>query len=156
MSRQHHYLFAYMALPDFAFRDATRFLTSSPVLGKALVEAIWEFAGENVDERLPVAGLEFGVERLPSGLPVAVVQLPAPVEAPEAYFAAIVRNQSGDTHYFTLERSVALDGSDEIPTVLGTVDPRGGFQHANFGEGPPPDRRAFVEAVDRLLNAPTA
>ncbi|MBL8794277.1 MAG: hypothetical protein JNM56_10245 [Planctomycetia bacterium] len=153
MARQHHYLFAYMALPDFAFRDASRFLM--PGLGQALVAAIWEFAGENSDERLPADGLEMSVEPLSSGLSAAVVQLPAPAEAPEAYFAAIVPDRDGNTHYFTLERSVSLDGSEEIPTVLGGVDLRNGFSHSNYGEGPPPERRAFVAALERLLHRPT-
>jgi hypothetical protein len=157
MARQHHYLFAYMALPDFAYRDVARFLAFSPPFGKAFVTAIWDLAGQGLAETMPADGLEFGVEQLPSGLPVAVVQFPAPVEPPEAYFAAITRDPNGATRYFTLERSLSLDESDAVQTILGGVEfPDGNFRHINFGEGPAPDRQAFLQSVNRLLNPPSA
>lgn len=152
MARQHHYLFAFMALPDFASRDVDRFFAFSQPVGRVFLEAIWDLAGQSVNDRLSPEGLDFGVEQLACGLSAVVVKLPDPIEPPEAYFAAIVKDQAGNTRYFTLERSIPMDRSGSVSTMLGGVNrPEGKFGHVNYGAGPVPDRQAFVEAVNRLV-----
>ena len=76
-----------------------------------------------------------------------VIALPPPQQVADAHLVAITT--SPVLRYLTLER-----GEDEVGrprTVLGEWTPDG---HGNFGDGPPAERTAFLEAVCRKLHLP--
>ncbi|HEX5015397.1 MAG TPA: hypothetical protein VFV72_14715 [Candidatus Limnocylindrales bacterium] len=121
--------------------------------GVMALDAIKE---RNADFFIPVwmeAGFQFTprmVHTANQGYRLGLITLPAPREDTEAYFAAIVGNESNplDWGYFVLESSTSIDGSAR--TVIGEWSDG---RHLNFGSGPPftgaleDDAVAFIEAV---------
>ncbi len=80
----------------------------------------------------------------------ALVQFPTPERIREAYFVAIIMptSQTAPEHceFFTLEFSKSQDGSKR--TVFGKWSDG---SHFNMGDGPAPEKEAFVEAISELL-----
>lgn len=107
-----------------------------------------------------VSGLRFAPatvlirgEHRRDGWTIHVVTMPDPVEAPEAYFVAIVHKDdeaheylepSPSTRYLTLEMS---DGSG--PPFL--CELRNDTGHVNYGAGPAPEIGAFIEAFTERI-----
>jgi len=157
--RDHHYTFAHTALPQVAFQDPLSVLS---VLGSQDADAFLAELWSLVDRTLAEDGIEtdLSAEDLHvhragvGGRPCAIVQMPEPIAVTEAHFVAIVslstfkEIQAGDGHveirYFTLERGVSLERG-EPRTVLCEWTSDG--THANFGDGPPAELDAFIEAI---------
>lgn len=87
--------------------------------------------------------------------PTVLVQMPRPRAPAEAHFVAVVLTgdleRDGDDkalafRYFTLECGLNLDGTAR--TVL--CEWHDGA-HRSFGDGPPPEAAAFIEAVTARL-----
>lgn len=103
------------------------------------------------DEWMPFD--EMDIEQFSTrGNRISVVSLPAPKVSPEAYMVAIVHKEGeplpydgerGNARYFTLEYSMR-----NSPPVLCEWD---GEEHINYGNGPEPDTKAFVQAVQEYL-----
>ena len=116
-----------------------------------IVESDNMFDEEDEDEWMPFD--EMHIEQLnTSGNRITIVTFPQPSVSPEAYMAAIVHKQGeplpydgkrGTARYFTLEYT-----QHDTPPVLCECD---GEEHINFGEGPAPDTKAFIHAVQERL-----
>lgn len=147
--RVHHYSFAHRLLPGLVLRGRTNFheLASRALLDQ-LLRAWWQEIGQSLppDDRLPDDGL--GSELANAGnVPVLVVTMPAARHAAEAHFVAVTPHADPDAwRCLTLEHSWTLD--DQPATVLGEWTATG---HVNYGDGPPPERRAFLTALAGAL-----
>ena len=92
--RPHHFEFAHVALPEFAFGDRKQFLDALANDANGFVNALWQHVGQllvhhgeaalELDRPLTVEHREAG------GLSYYVVRMPEPIAAPEAWFAIIV------------------------------------------------------------------
>lgn len=157
--RNQHYYFAHVALRALAGEDPERLITAlaAPESENFLID-LWNAVGKDVaqggDEPQP-AVIPAGLEAVPArvaGRSAALVVLPPPRAATEAYFVAIVLNHELDEpakpspepefYYFTLERGIASDGSPR--TIFCQWEDS---VHKNFGDGPPADARAFLDYI---------
>lgn len=167
--REHHYQFAHAALRRLAFEDGDALVTAlSAEDAEEFLARLWEAVGrdaaagaEDADDEantpLPPDGLEAIPVRL-AGRPAALVRLPEPRAATEAYFVAAVLNHElleaakpapePAAYYFTLEKGFGADGS--VRTLFCEWD---GSAHRNHGAGPAPDPRKFVDTIARHLIA---
>jgi hypothetical protein len=144
-----------------AFQEPLHFLSilASPECNEFLT-GIWHTVCEQSEPQTPRP--DFGPEDFHihclrvNSYPCAVIEMPAPVAMPEAYFAAFVvmmgpesddEEETPEARYFTLERSFSMDGGSR--TVLGSWTKDG--THLNFGDGPEPELDAFVDALKRLI-----
>lgn len=164
-----HYLFAHNQLPRALYADPQ--LGLSLALSedrKNMLLRLWEHWREQFPEfernNAPV-GLASEGGTITDDLAVAVITMPQPQSAPEAYYiCVIVRFTVGDDGeaapldigYYTLEKSIRLfapDGNEQagqsVPTVIGSWDKD--HTHGNHGEGPAPGSLDdFLVAVLKL------
>jgi hypothetical protein len=165
--RLHHYLFAQGFLPHLALSKPDEVLSAllSPTghsrEGDSFLIDLWRRAGEDLppSKHVPAAGLTYGMEVLHSPRSaVYVIQLPAPLRPPEAYFAAIVfdsvafaASQAADVRYFTLERSfggLTMIGESRFATT-------GELEHIDHDECPATDKDTFLTSLRRLVTDTT-
>ncbi|RMG17371.1 MAG: hypothetical protein D6731_04230 [Planctomycetota bacterium] len=162
--RTHHYVFAHRVLPEVAFQDPRRILClfASCEASNFLVD-LWDEVGRACPCHLPAEGLGVSLEEVP-GLdePVVLIRFPDPEIPPEAHFLALVpwteRRFLGlwprpTLRCFTLEQGIRLGGG--LRTVLCEWSPEKkgeGLNHTNYGDGPAPQRRAFLERLGALLS----
>jgi hypothetical protein len=163
--RCHHYMLAHYALRTVAHDkplaflgvlaspDATHFLSD-------LMESVSEHCKDR--ERHPDFSVEaIRIHTLRIGkYPCAVVQMPKPRAPTEAFFVAGVlladpneempESDRVALRYFTLEKGITLGGPARTVLCEWTAD----GTHANFGDGPPAELRAFCGAVEELLASP--
>jgi hypothetical protein len=146
--RTHHYSFGHRLLPGLVLRGRTNFheLASRALLDPLLC-AWWQELGESLpaEERLPHDGLRSELANA-GNVPVLLVTMPAAARAAEAYFVAVALYAEPDAwRCFTLEHTWTLD--DQPATVLGEWTASG---HVNYGDGPPPERQAFLDVLGLL------
>jgi hypothetical protein len=146
--RPHHYSFGHRLLPGLVLRGRTNFneLASRALLDQ-LLRAWWQDVGESLpaQDRLPHDGLQSELANA-GNVPVLLVTMPAACHAAEAHFVAVAPDVKPDAwRCFTLEHTWTLD--DQPATVLGEWTATG---HVNYGDGPPPERQAFLEALGSL------
>ncbi len=166
--RDQHYVFAHIALRQIAFKnpagcvgvlhspDAMKFLTGLwEEVGKHCRDAAADAAGGHID------GSTLGVRPARVGdFPSAIVSLPQPLAPTEAYFIALVLHVDLETlrgeapppenpalSYYTLERGVSLEGGGRTVLCAWNAEEA----HLNYGDGPPPDFDAFVDAVRKQV-----
>lgn len=166
--RNHHYVFAHVALRQLFFDKPEGFLgvLSSP-RAPQLLKDLWLEVGKRVSDAgegaiLPPDGLFATVGAL-GPRPCAVVTLPKPEGITEAFMVAAVVNASiegegedaklvpiGDppAFYYTLEKGMSDPGKTR--TVLCSWNAED--SHANYGDGPAPEPRAFLGAVEKLIS----
>lgn len=166
--RNHHYVFAHVALRQLFFDKPEGFVgvLSSP-RAMELLRDLWAEVGKRVSEAgegnvLPADGLAATVGSL-GPRPCALVTLPKPEGITEAYMVAAVVNASvegqgkeakfvpiGDppSFYVTLENGLSEDGRPR--TVLCAWDAEGA--HVNYGDGPPAEPAAFLGAVEKVIS----
>lgn len=165
--RGQHYYFAHIALRALAAEDPERLITAlaSPDADAFLLDlwnAVSKDASQSGEEDIAVS--PEGLEAIPArvaGRSAALVILPPPRAATEAYFVAIVLNHELDEpakpapepefYYFTLEKGVALDASTR--TIFCQWEDA---CHKNYGDGPPADGRAFLDQIAQHLAAAPA
>jgi hypothetical protein len=162
--RGHHYYFAHIALRALAAEDPERLITAlaSPDAEAFLLD-LWNTVAKDAAQpgEEDVVVSPDGLEAIPArvaGRSAALVILPTPRAATEAYFVAIVLNHELDEpakpapepefFYFTLEKGVALDTSTR--TIFCQWEDA---THKNFGDGPPADGRAFLDHIAQHLSA---
>jgi hypothetical protein len=166
--RAQHYVFAHVALPQVAFHDP---IGTVGVLhseqAEPFLERLWDDVantcrknGEAAD--LSFADLKFTTTRV-EGFPVVLVAMPRAQAVAEAILCAIVLHldadklqnvpqddwpDAADVSFFTLEMGVNVE-DNTLRTVLceWTKD----RQHQNYGDGPPPDVKIFLAAIQALL-----
>jgi hypothetical protein len=170
--RAHHYYFAHAAMKELAFEDPERLVIAMAAPeAETFLNEMWDAVGKDVaamavqqqqggesdPQILPSDGLEAIPARV-AGRPAALVRLPEPRATTEAYFIAVVLNHElaepvkpapeAEVFYFTLEKGFSLDGSPR--TVFCEWDES---THKNYGDGPPPDARGFLDHVAAHLSA---
>ncbi|MGE0707265.1 MAG: hypothetical protein AB7N76_16360 [Planctomycetota bacterium] len=154
--RRHHYSFAHAFLPAMCLQGPPYLLGLVLDAKGELLRKGWEVVASKLDpaERLEPAGLEGSFHERSGGLGLALVQLPPPRRQAEAIFVAgaFLRAGGGTTfRYLTLELGLDV-GTGRPHTVLGEWVPAGdGGRHLHWGEGPPPEREAFLDAVEALV-----
>ncbi|HZN67234.1 MAG TPA: hypothetical protein VFB66_18240 [Tepidisphaeraceae bacterium] len=169
--RDQHYVFAHIALRQIAFKNPVGVVgvLHSPD-GMKFLTGLWEEVGQHcreADEKHQhgsggmIDGSTLGVRPARVGnFPSAIVSLPQPLGPTEAYFIALVLHvdlgtlqgdgpmpENPELSYYTLEHGVGLRG--ESRTVLCAWNAE--EAHLNFGDGPPAEFEAFVEAVRRQI-----
>jgi hypothetical protein len=146
--RAHHYDFGHRLLPGLAIRGRLDFLElASRALLDELLRNWWRDVGEQLpaEERLVHDGLRAELTAA-GGAPVVLITMPEACHAAEAHFVALIPGaEPGAWRCLTLEYTWTLD--DRPATVLGGWSAGG---HVNYGDGPVPDRRAFLAALDVL------
>lgn len=148
--RQHHYEFAHVVLRAIVFRAGRLMLDLAANGGlTALVHESWDRVGEGLapERRLPSDGLRGELIDTPD-LSAAVIVLPPAEHVAEAHLVALVPDSADAERmdFFTLEHTWTSE--DERATTIGhwTRDGR----HLDFGDGPEPDPRAFLDALARV------
>lgn len=155
-----HYTFVHRALPSVFFNDPSWcFAVLNGPDARRFVADLWRRVGERTgpDGQRAADGLaaETFLEG-PEAAPImfALVTLPAPAEAAEAHFAALVAGFADPSapvidklawsRYFTLEHGIDLH--TEQPCTFLCEWTREGT-HRNHGGGPPAQAGAFVGAL---------
>jgi hypothetical protein len=166
--RAHHYYFAHAALRNLATEAPDQLVLAlcSPD-GDAFLRRVWdevgnEFASAGHDAPiLSHDGLETISARV-AGRPCALIKLPPPSATTEAHFVAIVLNHEIDeppkspgpgepqVYYVTLEKGFTLEGEPRTVFCEWTAE-----SHQNYGDGPPPDARLFLDQIADHLRTRT-
>jgi hypothetical protein len=155
--RRQHYYFAHQYLreraqqhPALLIRElrkesATKYLGFLWITrGSAVVD--------NEGDFIPATGLRCFPIDIADSYYGALVQFPTPEKMTEAYFVAILmptgKEDPAFCEFYTLEFTMNEDRRNG--TILGKWQ---GGSHFNFGAGPPPDKQAFLEALEKHLTA---
>lgn len=160
-ARQHHYVFAHLALRHICLENPWRFFA---IMGseqaREFVNDIWEMVDHQCeqDTDLSAQDIEFYTMRI-GNFPTLVFKMQEPVAITEAHLVAIVlkhdinttpTSQEVEIAYYTLEHGITLDGQPR--TVLCEWSAKG---HNNYGDGPQPGVVEFLEVIrDRILPMP--
>jgi hypothetical protein len=165
-ARMQHYVFAHQLLPSTLFANPNPLLVplvseqGSSRAGRDHLLKIWQAAAEGLPEQDHVSGesLAYSMEVLGHPNSTAFfIQLPKPERKTEAHFVLIVFDAPGlcvgklrQLRYFVLEHYGEADGAAK--TNLGEWVKKGdGLKFANHGKGPPPDKAAFLAAVQNVV-----
>lgn len=138
------YGLAHIVLPQVIFANPEQKVRQQflgPSADKFL-KAQWEALNTTKPPTYPTAEK---VE-LAGGVEAALIEMPPPKGQAHAYFTLVAFTDSG-IRYFTLEHSEFRGGG----TVLGGWTVEDGPKHLNFGEGPKPEKKPFLQAVEKLL-----
>jgi len=163
--RNQHYAFVHSYLRGLAFEDPDRLVIAlaAPEADDLLFE-LWNAVGKDLAQAGEQTGEvnSEGLEAIPArvaGRPCALIKLPTPAAATEAYFVAIVLNHDIDeapkpapeppVFYFTLEMGVAF--TDEPRTLFAEWDASGA--HRQLGDAPPPEARTFLDHIASHLSS---
>ncbi len=155
------YVFAHQALPALAFSEPGKLLAilNGPDAEKFL-QNLWGTAGQQCgpDDQRAADGLSHTVNAAGTTGVIAAVKLPEPKEVGEAHYVGIFGRfatpEEPDlfnlkwVRVFTLEYGLHPVGENRC-TMLCEWTYEG--THKNYGEGPPPDEEAFVEAAMNLM-----
>jgi hypothetical protein len=155
-----NYAFVHVYLRQLALSDPLRFLAvaASPQVSQ-FVESVRQAVAE-VCGRPPTfdaASVTFHLQRI-NGFPSVVVEFPEPRAIAEAHMVAFVvmvdtaseKPPAAETvtaRYFTLEKGLSLTSTPR--TVLAEWD---STTHSNYGDGPPAEVPAFVEAITGFVD----
>ena len=152
-----HYVFAHYALRQIALAEPMQFLeiAASPDADKfiaALLQQVVKQCGREAG--FDAAEIKVYPTRV-NNYPCAVIEMPEPQEAAEAWLVGVVVPVDFSVkvpadldldqitaQYYTLEKGVSLTG--EPRTVLAGWDDQ---RHNNYGDGPEPTVEAFVAAL---------
>ena len=131
-----HYLFAHRILSGLMQSDPDGFRSALLKEGNGLLQRLWLHAGQH-GQPSPGGEPTFSVHQVTPSQEALIVQLPPPLEPPEAYFVALWGKQ-----VYTLE--LGRDLSGVANTYLCSWRDS---THANLGQGPEPQREAFLKAL---------
>lgn len=161
--RCQHYEMAHRALRFAAMGDPLGFLAvvASPQARQLMTE-LWGHAAEFSAEQGERPDFSVDDIRIHPGRvgnrPCAVFEFPRPRATAEAWFTAAVGmidlsegtlpERTPELRYFTLEKGFVLSGPPR--TVLGEWTSDGA--HLNYGDGPAPDLRSFVAALEDMMS----
>lgn len=153
--RRQHYYFAHQYLRERAEQNPKLLVsTLREKSGTYYLGFHWGLTAialkDQVDEDIPADGLECFPVEIDDEYYGVLVQFPEPKKMTEAYFVAILipisEGDSAPAEFFTLEFS--LNDNRSQRTVLGEWK---GGSHFNYGDGPPPEKEAFLDAIRRLV-----
>lgn len=157
----HHYALAHIVLKDVCMHHPVYFfcVMVSPEKDEFL-EMVWQWVCEICDgggkAPFSIQDVVFEGMRIQE-YPMLVALFPQPRDIAEVFMIAAVLKVPADeleeapenpeVRYFTLELGATEDY--RARTVLCEWDMSG--NHVNYGDGPDPDPRAFIEAIKSLL-----
>ena len=131
------YLFTHVMLPGLYWSDRPRLRQIlEGIGGTAFLHRLWAHAGQHIAQRDPNSLQSAQGLSLESKPGLSIVTLPAPVEAPDAFFVALQWDEKPACT--TLEL-----GDDGATFLCGWED----TTHVNYGPGPIPELAAFLEAL---------
>lgn len=124
--------------------------------GAAYLKTQWHMLdlplGDENNDLIPADTIECFPVRFAENCPAVIVKFPPAERITEAYFAAIVKCEKrrgflskrveSSYRYFTLEKSIG-------GTVLGEWAEG---RHGNLGDGPPPNKEDFIQAIAKLIH----
>ena len=154
--RKQHYVFAHQALPEIFFRDPGALIDSLEKDGETILGYLWRQVGDYLGEHDQEAAKELAVEVVNQQNPmIGMVTCPTPRQTTEVYFIALAYRPDqghvkGLSRYFTLEYSLTFGEDPRPATVFCEWDHA---IHRNYGDGPEPDRQAFLEVVHNKLES---
>lgn len=147
--RPQHYFYAHRVLPTLFFQNPQQFLSILTNDGLAFLRFFWDrtFENESADDIVPPDGMNYETRALEDGTIITIIELPEPDRVAEAYFVAPVFREVAEQplmRYFTLELGAsALDNRKRTVLCEWTSDGK----HLNFGDGPEPKSKAFLDAI---------
>jgi hypothetical protein len=154
--RAQHYLFAHRALPALFHARPAEFIATLQREGDTFLRFLWQRVGKGLKEsdRLAPEGLGYQV-RESDGTTIALVALPTPLAATEAYYVALVQRaqtqnlvvSENPARLYTLEYGIGPEGQPQ--TFLCEWTPN--RVHVNLGSGPEPTREAFLQTILKLI-----
>ncbi|MEZ0229980.1 MAG: hypothetical protein ACAI25_15255, partial [Planctomycetota bacterium] len=149
--KQFHYGFTYVTLPGIVLANpgAVHRIETDEEAREAFplpdgpIGSVWTGLATQLGLDAPHGEIAVSIEE-PSWGRCVLVTMPEPTEMPLAHFIAIVPRGPKSVLYLTLEKSVR-------GTMIGGVakDTR----HVNYGNGPEPDAKKFLEALGRIVSA---
>lgn len=157
LPRQHHYMFAHVALKMMCFENPVRFFAiMASEDSRNFVNFIWQLVDDQCKEKtdLKPEDIQFYPMRI-DNYPAVLFVMHPPIAVTEAYMIAIVLRhdltaeispENAEIAYYTLEYGVRLDSTPR--TVLCAWDRQ---SHINYGDGPEADMGSFVEKIREIL-----
>jgi hypothetical protein len=154
-----HQNFAYEVLPILFHSQTTQFFELLRRDGLKFLSFWWDRAGLNLDEsmRVSVDGLDFEIKKVGDGREMVLVKLPAPKEAPEAYYLALISRHKKRSFLpwrnyakvFALSRASDLDSTGAQNTTL--VELTRTARYVPIGKGPRANMKDFSKAVTNII-----
>lgn len=132
-----HYLFAHRILSGLLQSDPEGFRAALLKEGDGLLQRLWIHAAQH-GKPSPGGQPTFSVHQLGPAQEALVIQLPPPTDPPEAYFVGLFNNT-----VYTLELGRDLTGDQPCTYLCSWSE----TTHANLGQGPEPEREAFLQAL---------
>ena len=163
-ARENHYVFAHYLLRDLSDSDPLRFLlTLRSSKGEEFLRGLWNqvtqkshtnnLCQSNGDDITLVC---CRIKEFHCNL----ITMPEPTRMTECYMIGFLTKLSAvkahkapdsvDTRFFTLEKSVHLDGRNRI-VLCGWSKEGESWKHVNYGDGPEPNQQAFMNRIFQLL-----
>ncbi len=162
--REHHYAFAYKALPGLAFADPEVPLVFDSQHPTGRLAKFWAYVGTKFpeNERISDSGLLGTVAPLNSDYAIVFIDMPPPLRETEAYFVAICypyswlndpnrEKSKPDLHYFILARSKVPGRGGASGATLRTLNQTG---HGAVKFGIPVSAEAFTKEIGIALRNP--
>ncbi|GAA3857631.1 hypothetical protein GCM10022227_13780 [Streptomyces sedi] len=155
-SASQHYTFAHQRLRDTALRQGAQLPGLIEAgLAQGVLQEEWALAGQHLPatRRRPATGLSTSLREAVSHR-IALIALPEPHEAMEAYFCAVtVDRDTQQIRYFALDKALDLGALLALSGDAGTGTELSEWTrdlHVNWGPGPRPDLNEFAARVDQI------
>lgn len=155
-----HQNFTYEVLPLLFHNETSQFIALLKRDGLNFLKFWWDRAGVNLDESMRVSpeGMDFEFKKINDGREVVLIKLPAPKEAPEAYFLAMVEKPKKHSllpwrnlaRVFALSRAANLDSTGTQNTTL--VELTRTARYVEVGKGSRPNMKDFYKTVSGIVS----
>jgi len=149
--RNNHYTFAHCVLRSFTAEHSSQFfdrLTSEQV--QRFLSWLWKRTAQLTGEALDDIDTSqtHATPCLIASRQAVVIELPAPINAAEAFLVVVTQESLGPGRYFVLELGNRPDGEPRTVLCEWISD-----THWNYGDGPSPNVDAVIAAIGERLQA---
>ena len=154
--RQHHYQFAYFALPSMVFRDSPVLKTLTGGGARESLVRGWQALGQRFSpaDIVPPTGLHAEIVPFTAHRDLLLVTFPTPRRVTEAYFAAILLpkanlfgTRKGTVRYFLLSHSGIFGENRPEGTIREISISSSGFSNSRVQDFVETLRPDFIEAL---------
>lgn len=156
----HHYVLGHIALRQICKANPLGFFGAMASENRdQFCREVWKTVCKHCDgtgqPAFTISDVKITTLRV-ADFPTILIRMPDPLNVAEAHLIAIVLKLTRDTTtppddvefaYFTLEKGVDTGGGERTVLCSWGMDD----SHSNYGDGPPVDERAFLQAVEELL-----